>query len=230
MNFNIDYLNDLKPRIKGKGKVLPKAIYKGKLNSAEVHQRITESRRHLEGIARAFKRRFSIIKKWIKKPHWLNITINFRWALAAFMFCFWLTHHQQSRIISADPFVQLPQLVEYKPVEAKSMPTLEKIIIDYPNDYAACNCTWYVASVLHIPPSWGNANNWDNSARAAGYVVSPVPKVGAVAQTKGGWLGHVAVVREIKGSQVLISEMNYNGPCVTDDRWIDAGEYQYIYV
>ena len=57
---------------------------------------------------------------------------------------------------------------------------------------------------------WGNANQWDDGARAAGYRVDNTPEVGAVAQTNAGYYGHVAVVEAVQGNNVVVSEMNYD--------------------
>jgi surface antigen len=67
-----------------------------------------------------------------------------------------------------------------------------------------------------IPGGWGNANQWANAARAAGYTVDNTPQVGAIAQTDAGPYGHVAIVEAIQGSDVIVSEMNYD----------DAGHYR----
>jgi surface antigen len=65
--------------------------------------------------------------------------------------------------------------------------------------------------------NWGNANTWDNYARAAGYTVSSTPTVGSVAQTDRGPFGHVANVEQISGGNVIVSEMNYD----------NAGHFRY---
>ncbi len=62
-----------------------------------------------------------------------------------------------------------------------------------------------------LPTGWGNANSWDDYARSAGYNVDYSPEVGAVAQTDAGGYGHVAIVEAIQGSNVVVSEMNYDG-------------------
>jgi surface antigen len=64
--------------------------------------------------------------------------------------------------------------------------------------------------------AWGNANQWGAGARAAGFRVDGSPEVGAVAETTAGAYGHVAVVEAISGSNVIVSEMNYD----------DAGHYR----
>lgn len=71
-------------------------------------------------------------------------------------------------------------------------------------------CTWYAASRVAVPSNWGNANTWDDGARASGWKVSTVPVVGAVAQNNFGWAGHVGVVEAVNedGSMIKYSDMN----------------------
>lgn len=80
------------------------------------------------------------------------------------------------------------------------------------NGYDFGNCTWYVASQIAVPANWGNAATWAAGARAAGWHVSSVPSVGAIAQNSwmAGGLGHVAIVDGVSsdGKQVLIRDMN----------------------
>lgn len=80
------------------------------------------------------------------------------------------------------------------------------------NGYDYGYCTWYVASRISVPSNWGNANTWDNYARITpGWVVSTVPKAGAIAQSDAmSWLGHVAYVEAVSpdGSQIKYSDMN----------------------
>lgn len=68
-----------------------------------------------------------------------------------------------------------------------------------------------------VPGGWGNANQWDDRARAAGFRVDSTPEVGAVAQTNAGFYGHVAIVEAIQGSSVVVSEFNYD----------NAGHFRY---
>ena len=81
------------------------------------------------------------------------------------------------------------------------------------NGYDYGNCTWYVATQIAVPANWGNASTWASGARAAGWHVSSVPTVGAIAQTPyaAGGLGHVAIVIAISGNQVEIRDMNDYG-------------------
>ena len=100
---------------------------------------------------------------------------------------------------------------------------------EVPGDsYAWGNCTyWAFAKRLWagkpIPTNWGNANTWDDNARAQGYVVDHTPTVGAVYQTDAGGYGHVAYVTEVRtdGSWV-ISEMNARGLNVVSSRTFNA--------
>ncbi|HVQ44964.1 MAG TPA: CHAP domain-containing protein [Candidatus Saccharimonadia bacterium] len=70
---------------------------------------------------------------------------------------------------------------------------------------------WRRQQMGHPVYAWGNANQWDDGARNAGYRVDSSPEVGAVAQTDAGYFGHVTVVEAIQGSNVIVSEMNYDG-------------------
>lgn len=118
----------------------------------------------------------------------------------------------------------------YAPVEP-----LERILHDlkpygtYPNTYVGGQCTDGVASRLGVPGGWGNANQWPVSAQAAGYEVSSVPKVGAIAVSyTDSWLGHVAIVTSV--APLTIWEMNFAGPYSTDERSANSGEFSvYIY-
>jgi surface antigen len=81
------------------------------------------------------------------------------------------------------------------------------------NGYDYGNCTWYVATQIAVPANWGNAATWAAGARAAGWHVSSVPTVGAIAQTPyaAGGFGHVGIVVGINGNQVEIRDMNNYG-------------------
>ena len=71
---------------------------------------------------------------------------------------------------------------------------------------------WKVASTGRHMPYWGgrgNANNWDDNARAAGIPVSVTPKVGDVAVSNAGTYGHVMYVEAVNGDGT-ISVSQYN--------------------
>jgi surface antigen/LysM repeat protein len=114
------------------------------------------------------------------------------------------------------------------------------------NDYAFGNCTAYVYDRRAemgrpIRPSWGNAVQWDWSARQAGFAVSQTPSAGAIIQNSGGYagFGHVAIVEQVKpDGSLVISEMNASvsggGFNIVSGRTMGAAEarsgmYQYIH-
>ena len=77
------------------------------------------------------------------------------------------------------------------------------------NGYVPGYCTWYAASRVAIPNNWGNANTWDNRARASGWTVSSVPVAGAIFQTDAGWAGHVGIVESVNADGTInVSDMN----------------------
>jgi surface antigen len=82
-------------------------------------------------------------------------------------------------------------------------------------------CTSFVASRLvkggirdftnwYRGQHFGNANLWDDAARAAGIPVDGTPRVGSVMQSNAGEFGHVAVVSKVlAGNRIVIEEYNY---------------------
>jgi surface antigen len=140
------------------------------------------------------------------------------------------------------PVFGLAKVTFLKPVEMPKFKEVEEIKPVWVNKlapmgtyastdtYAPGNCTWYVASRLSIPQSWGNANTWDDNARAAGYTVTTVPQPGAIGQTDVGWAGHVTVVESVNGDgTVTVSEMNVYGLGVVDTANYPVGYFTYIY-
>ena len=101
----------------------------------------------------------------------------------------------------------------------------------YANSYDAGQCTWYVAGRRKVPSNWGNADNWYYGAERAGWKVGYTPVLGAIAQTSAGWYGHVAIVEGISqdGKSVEVTEMNYDGPYIIDNRWAPTASFRYIY-
>lgn len=110
------------------------------------------------------------------------------------------------------------------------------------NGYDRGWCTYWAAHRATqlgnpIPSNWGNANTWDNYAARGGWTVSTVPKVGAVAQTDAGGLGHVGVVEAVRqgpsGVEIKYSDMNglAGWGRVGNSDWVPAlGKYQrFIY-
>jgi surface antigen len=105
-----------------------------------------------------------------------------------------------------------------------------------------CECVsytaWKVYSTYGYMPYWGgrgNAKQWPANARAAGYTVSSVPKVGAVGISTGGAYGHAVWVEAVSGTRVYISQYNYRNAATNyrageySEQWVDQGMYQYIY-
>ena len=100
--------------------------------------------------------------------------------------------------------------------------------------YAWGNCTyWSFAMRLWagtpIPTTWGNANTWDDRARADGYEVNHTPAVNAVFQTDEGDWGHVAYVIKVddKTGDWTISEMNAPHLNVVSQRTFSKDSAQY---
>jgi len=117
-----------------------------------------------------------------------------------------------------------------KPVQkmAQKAPIVARIV-SYANTYSPGYCTWFVASRRPVPSGWGNARNWLANARAAGFPTGSVPRVGAIAWTGAGSMGHVAYTERVEGNRALISEMNYNGLGVVSQRWVSFSEFTWIY-
>ena len=72
---------------------------------------------------------------------------------------------------------------------------------------------------------WGNANNWDNAARAAGIPVYGTPKAGDIAVRNSGTWGHVAFVRAVNSDgSFWIEEYNHISPDTYSHRRATRGE------
>ncbi len=102
------------------------------------------------------------------------------------------------------------------------------------NGYDYGYCTYYAAARSGAPGNWGNANTWAYYAALSGWTVSAAPKVGAIAQTSAGYLGHVAIVEAVSadGSQVKYSDMNgiAGWGRVGYSDWVSVSHFQhYIY-
>lgn len=102
------------------------------------------------------------------------------------------------------------------------------------NGYTYGYCTWYVAGKITVPANWGNANTWDNRAVLSGWIVSSVPRAGAIAQTNRGSEGHVAIVEAVSpdGQSIKYSDMNgisgWGRAGYSD--WVPASKFEnYIY-
>jgi surface antigen len=80
------------------------------------------------------------------------------------------------------------------------------------NRYARGWCTWYAWSKRpDLPSNMGNARNWANAARRAGFPVSNTPQAGDVFQTTrgGSGYGHVGYVTGVNADgSVNVCDMN----------------------
>lgn len=98
------------------------------------------------------------------------------------------------------------------------------------NDYYAGQCVWYVANRKPTPAGLGNANTWYARAQAWGFRVGSIPQVGATATSTEGYYGHVAYVEQVyDNGTILVSEMNWYGPFVVNNRITPASDWGYIY-
>ena len=78
--------------------------------------------------------------------------------------------------------------------------------------------------------SYGNAENWDDNAKALGYLVDDVPAVGAVAQTDDGRVGHVAWVEAVGDGTVTVEEYNYAVAGGYDVRTVPTSDFRYLHL
>ncbi|MBP5634264.1 CHAP domain-containing protein [Candidatus Saccharibacteria bacterium] len=105
-----------------------------------------------------------------------------------------------------------------------------------------CECVsyaaWRVYNKYGYMPYWGghgNANQWLNNARAAGYTVSSTPKPGSVGISLAGVYRHAVWVEAVSGNRVYISQYNARNqatgwlPGEYSEQWIDRTAYTYIY-
>jgi surface antigen len=100
-------------------------------------------------------------------------------------------------------------------------------------------CTCYAAQKrpdIFVPgktrPFGGNARSRYNNAKAAWYSVGTTASVGAIAVMTNGWsgYGHVGIVVDVSGNQVLIESMNYVWPYIVNRIRIDKSRIRwYIY-
>lgn len=75
---------------------------------------------------------------------------------------------------------------------------------------------------------FGNADTWDDNARALGYVVNSTPARGAIAESDKE--GHVAWVASVAKGTVTIEDYNYSSPGGYGSRTVPTSTYIYIHV
>ncbi|MBE6741085.1 MAG: CHAP domain-containing protein [Ruminococcaceae bacterium] len=103
--------------------------------------------------------------------------------------------------------------------------------LDYDGVYGAqcVDLTKYYYAYLGVPAPSGNANQYANGGAYCpsgwSYQGSPLP--GDIAVWTGGTYGHVAIVTEIRGSQMVCVEQNYANKqyCTANLHYIDANTY-----
>lgn len=93
---------------------------------------------------------------------------------------------------------------------------------------------WKVHEAYGNMPTWGfvyrsNANNWDDLARGAGIPTGYTPKVGSVGIINAGEYGHAVWIEAVEGSQVLVSEYNYDWAGGFRRAYYPASSFVYIY-
>lgn len=113
--------------------------------------------------------------------------------------------------------------------EARKKASVPRPVSSGANTYTYGYCTWYAKSQRpDMPNGLGNANTW--YARYTGSKGS-IPKIGAVAATTRGALGHVAIVHAVNGDgTIVIREMNgVAGWGAVGYRTESASSYLYLY-
>lgn len=143
----------------------------------------------------------------------------------------------------SEPKASIPTFETKEPVSALEMPEMEPLEMapfhfkpmgTYPNRFEHGQCTYGVASMKGNVTWSGNANRWDDEARARGLTVSDVPVVGAIAQSDRGSAGHVAVSVGLDPvnhpGQVLITEKNWDYRGGVRTTWQPIARYVYIYI
>lgn len=80
------------------------------------------------------------------------------------------------------------------------------------------NCTWYAWQMAYEKagitlPGWGNAKDWYQDAKKAGYTVGTSPKANSII-VWGGWTsyGHVGYVEKVAGNTLYVWDST--GPCI----------------
>ncbi len=93
------------------------------------------------------------------------------------------------------------------------------------NRFTSGYCTDWAARQTGWVDWHGNAKTWGSNAAANGHKVGKeYAATGAIVQTRESSYGHVAYVKEVKGNQVIISEMNYKGRGVVSERTLNIND------
>lgn len=119
------------------------------------------------------------------------------------------------------PVVETPKLsavVETPVVHEEVKPSVLSVSHDQSNTYPVGQCTWGVKSLAPwVGNYWGNANQWGDSARRAGFRTGHTPQVGSVivfpnVMYEGENYGHVAYVTAVNNDGTIeVLEANWGG-------------------
>ena len=124
--------------------------------------------------------------------------------------------------VSDTSFVETPKvsepIVEAPVVHEEVKPSILSVSHDQSNTYPVGQCTWGVKSLAPwVGNYWGNANQWGDSARRAGFRTGHTPQVGSVivfpnVMYEGENYGHVAYVTAVNSDGTIeVLEANWGG-------------------
>ena len=109
-------------------------------------------------------------------------------------------------------------IVEAPVVHEEVKPSVLSVSHDQSNTYPVGQCTWGVKSLAPwVGNYWGNANQWGDSARRAGFRTGHTPQVGSVivfpnVMYEGENYGHVAYVTAVNNDGTIeVLEANWGG-------------------
>jgi surface antigen len=109
-------------------------------------------------------------------------------------------------------------IVETSVVHEEVKPSVLSVSHDQSNTYPVGQCTWGVKSLAPwVGNYWGNANQWGDSARRAGFRTGHTPQVGSVivfpnVMYEGENYGHVAYVTAVNNDGTIeVLEANWGG-------------------
>jgi surface antigen len=113
-----------------------------------------------------------------------------------------LNSGKQTQTTIRDTYVvAVRTMPEPLPIEVKSKSGYQ--IIEKASSKYGYNCVSYVSSKVQTPRGLGSL------AQKKSHIKTTVPAEGSVAVLNEGPVGHVAIVEEIRGDQLIISETNF---------------------
>ena len=151
--------------------------------------------------------------------------------------------------LSATPSLSAPSSETPNELAARAIPGPQTNDYPYkghcggvdPWSFYKCQCTSFVAYRInkrlgikftnhYKGHHWGNANTWDEAAKASGVKVNHTPKPGSIAQSNAGSAGHVAWVSKVNGDKVTIEEYNWAKREGYSTRTVAKSKFNYIHV